>query len=499
MSASITNVINVSLLEGGAQAARDNMNVVMLITSQQTGPLSSANRYQIYRDSQSVATDFGTSSSVYAHALTFFGTQPNPTNAGGYLVVGYWRGASEDVAATAAVLEGAQISEATVIPQLQAIDDGTMDIDVDGVTENLTALDFQSSTDMDDVIGVLNAALAGATASFDNQSVVITSDTTGATSTITFATDPGTGTFVGDILAITDGSGATTTQGAAADTLTVETKLQGITELKGEVNFKGAVFIDNVSDSDAEEIAEWAQANDTLVYDVFSGASYLAVDPTNTVWSIKLSGYTNYRMLYSAANNRKMATSYMARAHTVNFSAINSALTMHLKELNVAAEEYSESDIASAKTVGLDLYTTIKNVPKLLTSGANKFTDERYNLIAYVDAIQTDLFNLLGGTATKIPQTRAGVSQMTDQLEQTTENFVTAGVFAPGAWSSPDYFGDLDTFNRSIEVNGYYVLANSLADQPQSERENRESPVLQVAVKGAGAIHSADVIINFNA
>jgi Protein of unknown function (DUF3383). len=71
-------------------------------------------------------------------------------------------------------------------------------------------------------------------------------------------------------------------------------------------------------------------------------------------------------------------------------------------------------------------------------------------------------------------------------------------VFAPGTWSSPDSFGNIEVFNRAIEEDGFYWLAGSLADQPQSDRQERKSPVLQAAVKNAGAIHKVDVIINFN-
>ena len=39
----------------------------------------------------------------------------------------------------------------------------------------------------------------------------------------------------------------------------------------------------------------------------------------------------------------------------------------------------------------------------MLTSDKNDFVDYRYNLIAFKDAIETDLFNLLKSTSTKIP------------------------------------------------------------------------------------------------
>ena len=234
------------------------------------------------------------------------------------------------------------------------------------------------------------------------------------------------------------------------------------------------------------------------IYDVFESPTNLLVDPTNEVWGIKLSGLTNYRMLYSKAGNRKLAASYMARAHTVNFAAENSALTMHLKELSVAAEDYTQMEVNNAKTVGLDLYTTIKLTPAILTSGANAFTDERYNLMALGDALQVDMYNLLKQTGTKIPQTRRGVNQLIDQAEKTTRQFVRAGVAAPGTWSSPDYFGNRETFEQSIINNGFYWLAGSLSAQAQNSREARESPVLQGAVKMAGAVHSVDLIVVVN-
>lgn len=498
--AKISNIVNVTLLPEGEAAARDNMNVVAIMTSQQTGPLNTANRYELYTDVASVAADFGTDSQMYSHATAFFGTNPNPINADGVLVAGYWRGASEDVAATAATLTGAQLTEVTVVDQMQAISDGSASITIDGAAVVLSALDFRAVTSLADIVTVIDTALgASGSAEVVNNAVVITSPTTGVLSLMEFAVAHTTGTFIGTILGLAEGTGAVTVQGAAADTLTAETQVAAVTALKALVNFKGVTFIDEDTDANRALMAAWAQANSVLVYEVFSGATYLTLDAdTNVVWANKLSGYTNYRMLYSAAGNRRMATSYMARAHTVNFNAERSALTMHLKTLSVTAEDYSQTDIAAAKAVGLDIYTTVKNTACILTSGANDFVDNVYNLIAFVDAVQTDMFNLLKLTATKIPQTKRGVNQLIDQGEKTTRGFVRAGVFAPGTWSSPDYFGDRETFERNVEENGFYWLAGSLADQPQADRTARKSPVLQAAVKNAGAIHSTDIIINFN-
>jgi len=498
--ADTSNVIDVALVPEGQAAQRDNMNVCCVMTSEQGNVLSTVNRYESYEDSAAVATDLGTDSDIYQHALAFFAQSPNPIQVGGKFIVGFYRAAEETVAATAAILLGAQLTEATAVSQLQEVSAGSFDIDIDGATENITGIDSRTVTDLDDMVALLNAELSGGVASVnaDNQ-IIITSSTTGATSLITVLTAAATGTFIGAILGLSAGTGAVATQGAAAGTEAIETKVAAVTAVLAEVSFRGLVFIDNPSDADAQLLSTWAQANSVLIYDVFSNSDNLVTNVTNPVWLIKLASETNYRMLYRKDASRLFATAYMSRAHTVNFTAENSAITMNLKTIvGIASEEFTQTEIDGALNVGLDIYTSIKDVPGVLCSGANDFQDNRYNLLGFIDAVSTDLYNVLKTTGTKIAQTILGVNKLIDQGERTTRGFVKAGVFAPGTWTLAETFGNVDTFNNAIETQGFYWLAGLLADQPIADRQNRISPPLQCAVKNAGAIHSVDVIINFN-
>lgn len=495
--ADISNIINVALLAGGKSAGRDNMNVVAILTPEQ-GVLSSDERYRAYKTAAAVEADWGTSSEVTEYANVFFATSPNPVNFGGTLIVGYYRGAEEVVPDTKAVLTGIQIPEAASIQKLQSIANGSLAIEVDGVEQVINDLNFQTAVDLEGVQAKIQAKLTGATIEYTDGRFIITSETDGDISELNFMTPAPGGTFIGGILGLNEGSGATVVDGVDEYTLEVETKQEGIAVLKSLVNIKGACFTERLLDGEILGLATWGSANAVILYGVFQGTRYLQVSIDNPVWNVKLANGSNFRCLYSKAGNRKFAAAYMSRVHTVNFNAENSAMTMQLKELPVPAESYSQTELDSAKRVGLDLYTTIKDTSNVLTSHANDFVDNVYNLTAFVDAVQTDMFNLLRSTGTKLAQTKTDVDKMVDQGEKTTKGFVRAGVFAPGTWSSPDTFGEVDVFHRNIELNGYYWLAGSLADQPQSDREERKSPVLQAAVKNAGAIHSADIIINFN-
>ena len=497
-NANISNVINVSLLKEPTLAQRANVNAVACFTSQQ-GKLSTANRTELYVDIASVAADFGTNSEFYAFASVFFQQTPNPVSANGYLVASYWRAAAENVDASAATLTGAQLVEDTVVSELQQIDDGTLDIDVDGVTENLTALDFTTVLTLEEIAAVIDTALSGATCVVFNLSMLITSSTTGVTSLLTFTTDPGTGSYVGSVLKINAGSGANLVQGLAASVLSPETKVEAVTEALGSDGFRSFTFIDTPIDQERLDLAALAQANDIMFGEVFSGAAYLEVNATNVVWQIKLAGQTNTRMFYSKSNDRKLALGNMSRLQTVLFTGTNTANTGNLKDITgVVPDGYSQSEITKASNVGLDIYTTIKNVPVMLTSPANDFFDNVYNLIAYIDALEIDTFNILKGATTKIPQTVRGMNTLVDSIEKTTDGFVTSGVFAPGEWTSPEVFGDEQTLRDQVVTKGYYVFANRLSDQSQADRQVRKSPPIQIAVKNAGAIHKANLIVNFN-
>jgi len=496
--ASINNVINVTLLEEGQAVAADNMNVTSIITGNQ-GVLSTAERYRVYKTASAVSSDWGASSPEAAFANTFFDTSPNPVSASGALVMGYWRASDETVAASAASLVSEQLSEAALIPILNGITDGSFTVTVDGgVEQEITSLNFTTVSDFDGVIAILNPAITGATVTESNGYITVISDTTGASSELTYLGVAASGTDISTTLGLSAETGAVLTQGADSSVLTAETKLEGITAIKAAVNIKGAMFIDKILDAEVPGLATWAGANSVILYETFSGSTYLAKDVSNPVWAVKLAGQSNFRCLYSKAGNRKFAVSYMARTHTVNFAGQNTAITMNLKTLAVAAEDYTETELANAKTVGLDVYTAIKDVPTTLTSGANDFVDNVYNLMAFVDNVQTNSYNLLKVTPTKVPQTDAGVDLIEDDAEKTCDQFVRAGVFAPGTWTLADFFGDRTQFLDSIATRGYYVLAGDLADQSTADRQARKSPVIQIAVKNSGAVHSEDIIITFN-
>ncbi len=121
------------------------------------------------------------------------------------------------------------------------------------------------------------------------------------------------------------------------------------------------------------------------------------------------------------------------------------------------------------------------------------FFDERHGLDWLQNYVQTDLFNALYTSTTKIPQTEAGITRLLTVVEKSLDQAVSNGLVAAGVWNGGD-IGQItagDTLTK-----GYYVYAQPLSSQSQADREARKAPLIQAAIKLAGAVHYADVQIN---
>lgn len=493
---SISYVTNVSISSGGQSISQINMNICALITSDKK-ILNSTNRVKTYINMAPLAQDFGSGSTVYTLANTMFAQDSNFINSGGgYLVVGYWRAVDEKMEATNAYLQSAELNQATVIQTLQQVKDGSFCIAIDGEIQEISELDFTNSIILEDIVKVISSKLNSV--NLNDTKIVINSPTFGNESTISFVDACENGTYVGEILGLNDGSGALIVNGKDEYILEAESQIDALNAISKLEPIRGAMFIDKPTSKQCEDLSDYAKANDILVYDVFSSDENFKLDTENFVWKNKLKSGVNYRTLFDKNGDRKFGAAYMSRMHSVNFSSSKTAITMHLKNLaGVLPSSYDSDEINKAQNIGLDIYGSFGGIGRVYSSGANDFTDNIYNLIAIKYFTQIDYFNTLSTSNTKLSQTDEDMEILSASIENTMQRFVKVGVIAPGSWNSADSFGDVALFKRNIQNFGYTIFIPSMSTQSQSERETRKAPVAQVAFKMAGAIHSANIIINF--
>lgn len=486
---SISNVVRVTLVQALRGLSNINTSALAIITDEAPIPADYGTS-GVYLSADGVADDFGSTSDTYALALAVFNQSPNIITGGGFLVVIPREQSASASAAT--LIESAPVNllnmTATDYNINLAVDGGVAgdlligEIDttsIEDAEDSLNSTAVQAAGVVFEVGGELNAA-----------TITLRSATTGASSEV----------VVGSSSTGTDAATPLNLSGSAIGTdAGLESIKDTILRTNGAVDYFGIVYTTKLSDAEVAAIAPVVQSQDKIQF----VGSNLTADIAGQFTTVKDAGYVNTRcLLYtvSEASALEFAAGYASRGLSINFDAANTALTMHLKEVTglTADTGLTQTIATSAKNAGVDVYADF-GVPKVFTSGANQFFDQTYTRLAFKLRLQIAGFNFLATVSTKIPQTEAGMSALKAEYRKVCETFRTAGVFAPGSWSGSIPFGTPDDFIRNITDNGYYVYSLAISAQSQTEREARVAPVVQIAAKDAGAIHSSDVTVQVQA
>lgn len=227
-----------------------------------------------------------------------------------------------------------------------------------------------------------------------------------------------------------------------------------------------------------------------------SAETLSATSTSDLASRLKAAGYARTFIQYST-HSPYAAISAFARAFTVNFTGSNTTLTLKFKiEPTVTYETLNSSQASALDAKNANVFVLFANDSAILQQGImsnGDFFDERHGLDWLQNYVQTNLYNLLYTSGSKIPQTEAGITRLMCNVEASMDQAVTNGLVAAGLWNSGD-IGQLSSGDTLTK--GYYVYAQPLAEQAQSDREARKAPLIQVACKLAGAVHYADVQIN---
>ena len=228
-------------------------------------------------------------------------------------------------------------------------------------------------------------------------------------------------------------------------------------------------------------------------------------DVAGAFTDIKTAGDYNTRCLFysvttgSSLQCRLFAAAYAGAMFSTNFNASNSTLTANLKQLATITPDpgITTAYLTALATAGVDCYTSVAGISALLSQGANKYFDSVYNLIWFVNSLKVAGFNALLQVGSKVPQTEPGVALLKNAYRNICLQAVNNGYLAPGAWTS-DTFGNQVDFLANIVSYGYYLYSQPVNQQATSARAARQCPVIQIAGKEAGAIHSSSVTVNIN-
>lgn len=467
-----------------------------LILGSTAGVIDTAERLRLYTSLNGVAQDFGTTAPEYLAAKDYFSQSPQPAQ----VYVGRWA-----QTATKGHIRGASLSPAQqLITNFVSVTNGSLSLTVDGTARNVTGINLSGALNLNGIASLIQTALsavvAGATVKYDGVAnrFDVASPTTGTASSVGYATTASTGTDLGPILHLTNTDASAPVVGVAAETL--------VSAVATLANASGAWYSLQVATAtppaDADHLAvagliEGLSTSQSRIY----GATLQnanAIDGTTSLDLASQFKIGNFSRTYDqfSRNDAYAAESLFGRFATINYEGSDTVITAAYKqEPGVAAEILTESQFATLKAKNCNVFVAVQNGTSIIFPGVmanGDYIDERIGADWLQNRIQTDCYNLLHTTSTKVPQTNAGMNLIKTVIAAACTVAVENGLFAPGQWLGPNV-GLLKTFDTL--PGGFYIFAPDVATQSQADRAARISVPFQVCCKLAGAVHIISISV----
>ena len=501
MALSISHIVNVQLNTVPKSAARKSFGIVALFTPEAGQAFADEKTRYVYVENQrDVEQLFGTNSETAKAAQPFFAQSPRAKQ----LIVARWQKSASTIEATKNTLSGATLSDD--LERFKSVVNGRFSLTIGGDVKKVDGLSFARLADFNAVatkiqekLTTLSVAVSIAYDETGNR-FIVSANVAGEDkkTEIDYAIDEGgEGEYIGALLKLENGQ-ASRKVGKNSVSLKKETLGEALFNV-AEVNntWYGFTVAAQLTDSEVEAAAKYAQANTKLF-----GANVIRAE------QIEWSADNIYKKLYDAGLDHTLAmfdkndmypvSSALARLLSTNFAANNSTLTLKFKQQpTITADEITATEFAKAKRLGINVYTYFDDVA-MIAEGmviGGKFADEIVILDWFVDAVQKEVFARLYKSPTKIPLTDKGQAILIAAVEKVCLEGINNGAFAPGKWTGAG-FGNLSTGDYLDK--GFYVWAAPMDTLSDSDRQARRATPIQTAVKLAGAIHSSDVIVNYN-
>lgn len=484
----VSRLINATVNLAPNAASFPNINSLLILGD--SAVINTLERIRSYATLAAVGADFGTTAPEYLAASLYFGQAPQPTQ----LYIG--RAA---LTATKGLAYGRALTTAQqALANFTSITAGGFKVAIDGAAASaVTALNFSAATSLAGVAATITAAMTGATCAWDGSHFVITSSSTGATSTIAAPIAPASGVDARAALGLD--SGVTTVNGIVA-----ETPLAAFNILDGmQTYFYGAAFAAATAITDDQYVAvagavEASGNRHILFVTTSAAAAYDPLSTTDLAYRLKALAYKRTWTQYNAANPYA-AVSAAGRILTVNFNGNNTVINLMYKvEPGVTSDTLSTTQADAIAAKYANIYVNYNNSTAIIQYGrmaSGDYIDEIYGLDFAALRIQTDVYNLLYTSLTKIPQTDRGMAQIATVIEAACQVCVDNGLFAPGVWTSGGV-GQIATGDTLSK--GFYVYCPPISSQSSGDRALRKSVPFQVLAKLAGAVNTVDVAILVN-
>lgn len=441
-----------------------------------TTPILISERVRQYSSMSGVAADFP-NGEINKAATVYYAQVPKPK----YFMVGLIDGTDTPAKATG--------NNTPNLATLQAITAGGFTITINGTLTVITAVNLSAVTSFAQAASAIQTKLQtqkpGTLCTYDValSKFVITSPTAGLTSTITVASAD-----VSGLAAAIGMLTATLVQGKAE-----ETPVDALTQCEQFDNSFYGVALDSEYDDteSAYDSAVWTQARNKVFFNTTADpVCVTASNATTIVGRMKDASLGRTLSSFAPITGSYAGISVSGRAFTVNFEGTNTTITLMYKKLpTIPVAKLSSSQKAHLDAINCNVFLDVGGNSFYAESkmADGTFFDTIHGTDWLQNRIETDVFNLLYQSTTKVPYTDTGVSMIIQKVEQGLRQGVTNGLIAPGNTTDGTY----------LEL-GYRIDYVPVSDVSSADKGNRIYRGITFIAVGAGAIHRVTITGSFS-
>ena len=441
-----------------------------------------------YSNADAVGKDYGTTSDKYKFAQIYFSGFTGSTVKPSALFISKY-----SAVASAAKLTGASLRSMS-LNQLKAIT-GAISMTINGVLTSGT-VDLSAATSFSHAATLIANASTGAV-TFDTQlqSFVIASGTTGATSSISFATGA-----AAEALALTELTGAQLDNVTTVDTAT--TAMKRLTNYTLNLSTIVAETSTALNNNVQKEIATWVSLQNHRYWLVKYGEEPTALIANNTTsfagW-VAENNVADVTCVYGTLEHAALCAGYAA---SLNFSELNGRTTMDFRSTSTLAPSVTDVDDANAlESNGYAYYGAFATandrfifLRNSIVSGEFKWVDAHLNQIYFNSQLQ--LAQITGLIANKsIPYNDVGKSKVRASAQDPINEMLNFGGVQTGVALSEQ---QKSIINNEAGVDaatiifnqGYYLM---IRDATAQVRAARGSFPIKLWYTDGGSVHSINI------
>lgn len=441
-----------------------------------------------YSNADAVGNDYGATSDKYKFAQIYFNGFTGSTVKPSALFISKYSAVD-----SAAKLTGASLHSMS-LDQLKAIT-GAISVTIDGVLATGT-VDLSAATSFSNAATLIATALTAAV-TFDTQlqSFVIASGTTGATSSISFATGA-----AAEALALTELTGAQLDNVTTVDTAT--TAMKRLTNYTLNLSTIVAETSTALNDDIQKEIATWVSLQNHRYWLVKYGeepTALIANNTTNFAGWIAENNVADVTCVYGTFEHAALCAGYAA---SLNFSELNGRTTMDFRSTSTLAPSVTDVDDANAlESNGYAYYGAFATandrfifLRNSIVSGEFKWVDAYLNQIYFNSQLQ--LAQITGLIANKsIPYNDIGKSKVRASAQDPINEMLNFGGIQTGVILSEQ---QKSIINNEAGVDaatiifnqGYYLM---IRDATAQVRAVRGSFPIKLWYTDGGSVHSINI------